>query len=234
MPTNTPDQQIEIPIGVDIADNPLAFVNNVADVEPRLVRRYLNEADRLARMLALSANDLSTLTTESRAEIYNGTNHISLFSRSLYANLFRTADAAAIVSNTVLQSDAVLTVALPAAGRFAFDATIFYDSAAAADFKLAFTWPAGVTARWGISGPATNVSAGAGDGVFSTATASGTSITVGGSGVGTANTLMATARGTLLMGGTSGNLVTQYAQNVSDASNTIVRIGSRLLIWRSE
>lgn len=232
MSVNTADQQITLPVGTDSADNPVAFVDAVADIENRLVRRYTNEADRTARMLALSENDISSLATENRVDCYDGTNHISLWQRSLFAAPFRTADAAAVVSSTVLVSDAVLTVPVPAAGRFQFDLTIFYDSSTTADFKLAFSWPALATGRWGMHGPATSVTAGVGDGVFNTVASSGTSIVIGGSGNGAASIMMAIARGSLLMGGTAGNLTVQYAQSVSDATNTIVRADSRLMVWR--
>lgn len=232
MPTDTTDQQITIPVDADSADNPVAFVNNVADVEQRLVRRYTNLADRTARMLVLNENDVSTLAAEDRVEVYDGANHISLAQRALFAAPFRTADSAAIVSNTVLASDSVLTVAVPTAGRFQFDLTLYYDSSGTADLKVAFVWPAGATGRWGMHGPATTVATGVGDGVFNTVASSGTAIVIGGSGNGASNITMAIARGSLLMGGTSGTFAVQFAQNVSDATNTIIRADSRLQVWR--
>lgn len=234
MPTDTTDQQITTPTGTDAADNPVAFVNEVADIEPRLVRRYTNEADRTARMLALTENDVSTLAAEDRAEIYNGTNHISLFSRGIFANRFRTADAAAINNSAVLVSDAVLVAALPTAGRFQFELVLFYDSSTTADLKVAFTIPAAAVIRWGGVGPSTTVSGGVGTAQFSVAIGSGTTITYGGSGVGTANTVALIAKGNVLMGGTAGNLQLQYAQQVADPTDTVVRAHSRLHVWRVE
>lgn len=232
MPTDTTDQQITRPIGADSADNPVAFINGLADLEPRLVRSYTNEADRTARMLSLSENALSTLAAENRAEIYDGAAHVSLFTRALFAEKFRTADAAAINNSTVLVSDATLVVALPTAGRFHWDLTLFYDSSTAGDFKVAHTIPAGATMQWGGLGASTAVSGGLGTGQFSAVTASGTSIAYGGSGVGTANTLMLNIKGGVVMGGTAGNLQVQYAQQTADPTNTVVRAHSRLLVWR--
>ena len=235
MPTDTTDQQITTPTGTDAADNPVAFVNNVADVEPRLVRRYTNEADRTARMLALAENDVSTLAAEDRAEIYNGTNHISLFSRGIFANKFRTADLAPPINNsTVLFSDTVLFAALPTAGRFQFELVLFYDSSTTADLKVAFTIPAAAVIRWGGVGPSTTVSGGVGTAQFSVAIGSGTTITYGGSGVGTANTVALIAKGNVLMGGTAGNLQLQYAQQVADPTDTVVLAHSRLHVGRVE
>lgn len=234
MPSNTTDQQITLPIGADSADNPVAFIDQTADVEPRLVRTYTNEADRTAKMLALVENNISGLAAEDRVEVYNGTNHISLYSRGIFANRFRTVDAAPVNNSTVLVPDAVLVVALPTAGRFQFELVLFYDSSTAADFKVAFTIPAGAVTRWGGVGPSTAVSSGVGTGQFSVAIGSGTTITYGGSGTGTANTLVIPIKGNVLMGGTAGNLQVQYAQQTADPTDTVVRAHSRLHVWRVE
>lgn len=232
MPTTTTDQGITIPVDADSADNPVAFTNNVAGIEQRLVRQYTNEADRTARMLVLPENAMSGLATENRLDVWDGAAHVSLYHRSVFANLYRTADSAALVSNTTLQNDTDLAIALPTAGRFQFEAVIFYDSSTTADFKAAFTVPAGATLRWGGIGASTTVSGGVGPGQFSVAIASGAAIVYGGSGTGTANTLILKISGTVVMGGTSGPLWFQWAQNTSDATNTIVRANSRLTAWR--
>lgn len=232
MPTNTPDQGIPLPIDADTADNPVAFVNDTAVVEPRLVRRYLTLADRTARMVSLSENDFSTLLAEDRAEIYDGANHISLYTRALFAAKFRTTDATPVNNSVALVSDSTLLVALPTAGRYQFECVLFYDSSTAADFKAAFTIPAGATMRWGGQGPSTSVASGVGTAVFTTTTVSGTAVVYGGSGVGTANAMLLVIKGAVLMGGTAGNLQLQYAQSVADPTDTIVRTHSRLLCWR--
>lgn len=233
MPVNTSDQQITMPIGADTADNPTAFVNEVADVESRLVRIYTNEADRTARMLSLAENNISGLAAENRIEVYTGTTQISLYSRALWADLFRTADAAPINNNAVLQSDAVLVTALPTAGRFHWNAILYFDAAAAADIKVAFTIPAGATMRWGGHGASTAVAGNVGTGQFLCTTVSGTAIPYGASGVGTANTSMIIINGTVVMGGTAGNLQLQYAQNTADPTDLVVRAHSRMSVWRA-
>jgi len=232
MPAVTTDQGITRPIDADSADNPVAFINMLAGAEPRLVRKYLNAASRTALMTVLSENDISTLATEDRAEIYDGTTHVSLHTRSLYADLFRSTDSAPINNSTVLVSDASLVTALPTTGRFNFDLTLFYDSANAADLKVTFTFPAGATARWGCIAPSNAVSTLIGTAFWGTVTASGTTVVFGGSGTGSTNTVMALARGTVVMGGTSGNLQLQYAQQTADPTDTVVRAQSRLHVWR--
>ena len=232
MPTDTSDQQITIPIGVDPADNPVAFVNSTADVEPRLVRTYTSEADRAARMTSLAENNISGLADVDRVEVWSGTTHLSLHTRALYADKFRTADAAAINNSVALVPDNTLFAALPAAGRFHWTLTLFYDGSAAGDFKVAHTIPAGATMRWGGIGAATAVAAGVGTGQFLATTVSGTAIPYGASGVGTANTMTVLIHGTVVMGGTAGNLQVLYAQQAADPTNLIVREHSRLQVWR--
>jgi hypothetical protein len=233
MPVNTSDQQITMPIGADAADNPVAFVNEVADIEPRLVRIYTSIADRTARMLSVSENNVSGLADVNRVEVYDGTNHVSLHTRAVWADLIRTTDSAAINNSTVLVSDAVLVTALPTAGRFHWTCVLYFDAAAAADIKVAYTIPAGATMRWGGHGPSTAVAGNIGTSQFLCVTGSGTTIPYGGSGTGTANTSMIIINGSVVMGGTAGNLQLQYAQNTADPTDLIVRTHSRMTVWRS-
>lgn len=232
MPTTTTDQGISRPVDADSADNPVAFVNELAGVEPRLVRTYTTEADRTAKMLAVSENNISGLSVDDRLEVWDGTSHVSLYTRSLFALKFRTTDSTPINNSTALVSDSTLVIALPTAGRFHFEAVLFYDSSTAADFKAAFTIPAAATMRWGGVGPSTTVAGGVGTGQFSTTAVSGTAIAYGSSGVGAANAQFLKISGAVLLGGTAGNLQLQYAQNTADPTDLVVRTHSRLLAWR--
>jgi hypothetical protein len=228
MPTNTPDQQLTRPVGPDGANNPLAFTDFIADVETRLVLKYTNLADRTARHTAPVVGDRTDLATEARADVYNGTAYISAAARGLYAQRMRTTNAAPINNSTTLVSDAVLTVPLDELGTYSFWGRIYYDSSSIADIKVAFTFPAVAAngAKWGLqgrdSGTATNFSA-------TVATASGTALAAGGVGVGT-NTFLE-FNGFINITAT-GNLVTQYAQNALDATNTTVQFGSYLDVMK--
>jgi hypothetical protein len=221
--TVTPDQGIVIPIGTDGADNPQAFIDMIAGVESRLVLRYTDLANRTALHTAPVENQITALAAENRMDAYDGTGYISLAARALYARRMRTTDAVPIVNNT-LASDAVLTVPLDVTGTFRFYGRIYYDASTVADFKLAFTFPAVAAsgAKWGLIGrdaaTATNITA-------AVATASGTAIPAGGNAVGTAT--FADFDGFLITTAT-GNLVTQYAQNTTEATNMTVRFGSWL------
>lgn len=229
MPVNTADQQITMPIGADAADNPVAFVNAVADVEQRLVRIYTNEADRTARMLSVAENELSGLATENRVDVYDGTNHVSLFSRSSFVYARKTLDQNLTISSTVMQDVTTLLAPMPTAGTFGFDAFVIYSSAVAADIKFSFTFPAGATVAWNGLGVATTGTA-TGDGTFNIITVSDTPIAMGGNGVGVP--MAARFEGSYIAGGTAGNLQMRAAQNTSDATQSVVLAQSRLRVWR--
>lgn len=229
MPSNTSDQQITLPVDPDSADNPVAFTNFVADVEPRLVRQYVDAADRTARQLAVSENEISTLAAEDRVEVFNGAVNISLFTRSLYAHIRKNADQT-VNNSTALVNDNALFVTLPATGTFSFEMVVLYISSAVADFKIGFTWPAGATGTWFPLGPATG-STGSGDASFTVANTSGGSMNFGGGGAG--NDLGMLIHGELSMGGTGGNLQFRFAQANLEASNTIVLDRSSMRVWRT-
>jgi len=233
MPADTPDQQITYPVDADAADNPVDFLAMLADVEPRLQREYTTEADRTTRMTALSNGDLSVLTAPSvgspRTEVYDGTNHISLQTRSFFAFVRKTSNE--VVNNsTTLQDDNALLAALPTAGTFAFELDLVYSASTVADFKMAFTIPAGASITWWGFGLVTGVSSMSGDIQFMAATASGTSASIGGAGTG--NFTSARIAGEVVMGGTAGNLQLQWAQANLEATDATVRAPSRLMVWR--
>lgn len=223
MSTVTTDQGIVIPVGGDAANNPTAFTDMIAGVESRLVLRYTDLANRTALHTAPVEGQLTDLAAENRMDAYDGTTYISAAARGLYARRMRTTDAVAIVNNTLV-SDAILTVPLDVTGLYRFYGRIYYDASTVADFKLAFTFPAVAAsgAKWGLLGrdatTATNITA-------AVATASGTAIAAGGNGVGTAT--FADFDGFINITAT-GNLVTQYAQNTTEATNMTVRFGSYL------
>lgn len=229
MPTDTSDQQITMPVDADAADNPVAFVNMVADVELRLVRLYTNEADRTARMASLVENNISGLAAENRLDVYSGTNHVSLYARSLFAMAYKSANQTMTPSSTALQNVTDLVVAMPTAGTFSFRGVIYYDSSTVADLKIAFTTPAAVTFRWGGIGVATSGGA-TGDGNFATVTGSDTPLSYGGAGAG--NVMLCQVEGEYVAGGTAGNLQFRAAQNSVEASNTIIVARSRIEVWR--
>jgi hypothetical protein len=228
MSTVTTDQGIVIPTGSDAADNPQAFIDMIARVESGLVLRYTTLANRTALHTAPVEGQITDLAAESRMDAYDGATYVSLATRALYARRMRTTDAVPIVNNTLV-SDAILTVPLDVTGTFRFYGRIYYDASTVADFKLAFTFPAVAAngAKWGLMGrdaaTATNITA-------AVATASGTAIPAGGNAVGTAT--FADFDGFITTTAT-GSLVTQYAQNTTEATNMTVRFGSWLEVVKA-
>jgi hypothetical protein len=231
MSANTPDQQITYPIGTDLADNPTAFLDMLADVEQRLSRQYTTVADRLARMLALAENQVSSLSTENRLDVYDGANHVSLAARSHNNFLFRTADAAAINNSTVLVPDAVLTAPVVPTGNatYLLEANVFYTCSTAADIKFTLNVPTVITMRWAGWGLGPTVTTTVGDIKIATVTASGTTDDWAGIGTGTTATWKLSG---YLTTATTGNIVLAYAQQTANATDLTVRTGSWLRVTR--
>ena len=232
MPTPTTDQGIPVPAGTDLASVVAAMQNAIAAIETRLNLRYTTAADRTARHPVGIEGESSDLSTESWADSFDGTAWISRTARGYRGMKILNADIAAINSGNTgitLVNDPNLVVPLEAVGSYAFGGLLFYDAPAAADMKMAFTWPGAPTAsRWGATGrdiaTTTNVSQ-------AVITVSGTSAPFGALGVGVPAWVL--FDGYIRNTGVAGNLQLQYAQQVADAGNFVVRAGSRLWVLKT-
>jgi hypothetical protein len=229
MPAVTPDQGLSLPIGADVANNPAAFNNFVAGVEPRMVRLYTNLADRVARQLVVAENELSALATEDRVEVYNGSANISLHTRSMFLSTRIAVDQVLTASSVVLQNVTNMAAALPGVNNsiFRWRSHIFYDATTVADIKFAYTIPAGATMRWGINA----IGPGGVNPIYTAITGSGTATSVGALGIG--SVMIAMVEGEVTMGVTAGNLQLQAAQNAAEASVTTVFARSCMEVWRT-
>lgn len=230
MPTVTTDQGLSLPVDADVADNPVAFANFVAGVEPRLVRLYTDEADRTTRQLVVAENEVSGLGTENRVEVYNGANNISLHTRAQYLTTRVAADQILTASSTVLQNVTSMVATFPATvsgAIYSWRGYVFYDATTTADIKFAWTIPTGATMRWGINalGP------GGTNPIYTTISGSGTAISCGALGV--ATVLYALFSGEMTMAANAGDLQLQAAQNTSDASVTTIFTRSFMEVWRT-
>lgn len=230
MPTVTPDQGLSLPIDADVADNPVAFNNFVAAVEPRLVRLYTDTADRAARQLVVAENELSGLGTENRVEVYNGSTNISLHTRAVSTTTRVAVAQVLTASSTVLQNVTNMLAPLPGTvgAIFQWRGYVYYDASTTADIKFAFTIPAGASMRWGLMGLGTG---GTNPSPYATTNVSGTALALGALGIGTVH--YATFVGEVTMGATAGNLQMQAAQNAADASVTQVIERSFMEVWRT-
>lgn len=231
MPTNTPDQQVTVPIGTDAANNPTAFLDQIADVETRLVLKYTNVADRTARHTAPIENDLTGLAAENRYDVYDGANYVSLEARSYHFSVQRITDGTPVNNSTVLVNDTVLVGALSTGASYQWEAGIFYDSGTTGDIKFAFTTPtfAAGNMRWAGMGLATTAATNEGDVRIATVNVSGTATQFGGIGVG--SVLFARLEG-FITTTSAANLQLQMAQQAAEAVNTTIRTGSYLRAWR--
>lgn len=231
MPTNTPNQGIPIQNPGDPANLPGAQTSEVAVVENRLVQRYTDATDRTTRNPAPGENQVSALGSEDRMDVFDSANWVSLYRRSVLSYTEVTADQ--VLSNTTTLTNITSLVApVPSAGTIHWEAFMFYDSSATEKIQFAFTWPAGVSApRWGGAALDTTATTATGSVKMAITAGSGTGIGYGSAGIGTL--VVAHFWGRMAMGGTGGNLQMQFAQNSAAATNTTVRIGSRMIVWRT-
>lgn len=130
-------------------------------------------------------------------------------------------------ANTTITADPDLTFALAANTTYQFKATIFFTTTATGDFKFRHTGPASPTLvrikRSNIVGGATAYASIAVDSAFSAAD-------VALAGTGTEGWIE--MEGVIVNGTNAGSFTFAWAQNTSDAGNTIVRRGS-FIEWRT-
>jgi hypothetical protein len=134
-------------------------------------------------------------------------------------------------SNTTLV-DTNLAFEGVADAEYWYVALISYSAATTPDLKFAWDVPSGAGVRRFtqslIEGAASGVNAGAD--VIMRTPGTGTEIIAGGAGDGAFN--LARDEGIITMGGTAGDVTLQFAQENSDAGDTIFRAQSRLIYQR--
>lgn len=185
-------------------------------------------ADGTAFLLVLdSKNTTGDPTGVNGGQYYNSTNNkFRCYQNSVWADcttgfntITKTADQAATQSSTTMQNDNTLLFPVAANGVYVFDALIpVDDSNTTADIKYTLTTPAGATFNAYTTGNATACA-------IST---SGTACTV------TTNltTMLISIRGTIVVGGTAGNVQFQFAQSTAAAASFPVIKKGAVLNWR--
>lgn len=134
-----------------------------------------------------------------------------------------TADQTVNASTTLVNATS-MSVAVAASSNYLIDGWLMYASDTTPDIKFAFTYPAAATLSWSGSGYWTNIASGGPAGAtggevnLNARNRSATAISAGGIGAGTAAGMV--IRGLLIVGGTAGTLQLQFAQEVSNASDT--------------
>lgn len=223
MSTTTPDQQITIPQGTDLADVVAMIASMVAGVETRLNLRYTNAADRTARHPVGIENEISALADVNRITVSDGVNWVSHAARGYHAFQVRSTNAVPINNSIGLVGDSVLTTPIDAGGNYVYGGALVFDSATAADIRVAAVWPA-AAANTRFSAMGRNITTNTNIDTPSS-TVSGTPVAIGSNGVGTIAWLAFTG---VLLNPAAGNLQIQYAQQVADVSDLTVRAGSHL------
>lgn len=230
MPTVTPDQGLSLPIQADAANEQTAFANynnGASGVENRLVKRYINLADRTARNPAPVAGEISYLTTPGVHYRWTGSTWFELYSLTAY----KSVETQVVNNSTAFVNDSHLVIGMQANAIYAIDGHFFWDSGNTGKIKFIFTIPAGAASNlWTIAGPDTSSTTTTGVPNWSTSGGVTVALARGAAGIGTP--VSGQVRGDVTVAGTAGNLQLQWAQNALEAVNTRVKAGSWLRITR--
>lgn len=162
--------------------------------------------------------------TDTRREyIWSGTVWLPRGPLIVVKSTDKTANA-----NTTLSDDPQLSIAVLAATTYLFEALLIWSSGTTPDAKFGLTVPAGCTwqlAPFGIPAAGTATAGSLETAIF---TASG--IPLGGVAAGTKTAALVT--GVVFVAGTAGSVTVSWAQNSSNASNTVLYTGSWLQLTR--
>lgn len=223
MSANTTNQQITYPVGTDLADNPTAFLDMLADVENRLVQRYTSDADRTARNPAPTIGELSFVAGGTWYDRWTGTKWLPVTTLKVMKTATQTVN-----NSTALVNDTELFIAFPATGgvstRWSIEGWIAYTSTIVADFQVTFAAHANITGReYTFTGLATTATGTTGD--FTAQRVTG-SAALGGAGAAAGIGI----NGFFSSNGLAGTLQLQWAQNTLEATNTQVFSGSWLKV----
>ncbi|MFD1238219.1 hypothetical protein ACFQ34_33500, partial [Pseudonocardia benzenivorans] len=121
-----------------------------------------------------------------------------------------------------------LSLPVLASTTYLLSALLIWSTGTGPDAKFGLTVPAGCTWQVAPFGIPTSVTATAGSIETAVFTASG--IPLGGVAAGTKTAALVT--GTVVVGGTAGTVTISWAQNTSNASNTVLYTGSSLQLTR--
>lgn len=146
----------------------------------------------------------------------------------------KTADET-VTSNTTLQNDDELAVALATATTYRLESRLYVFGAAAGDIKVALAFPANTTVQafggHSIVTGAVTVATSADVEARAVVTQTASPTTALSFGVPDTNGIVVTLSATVVTTSTAGTLNLQWAQNSSSGTGTIVKIGSWLRVW---
>lgn len=158
------------------------------------------------------------------------TNMVQIMANAMEMYPVRKTSDESLSTNTTAQTDDELFVAVGSSKVYQVHMAVIYEAGTTGDFKYGFTFPSLATMTWGtISANATTLTT-VSTAAFGSAT-SGTSLfAAGGNGAG--NQLMVLIEGVLVTSSNAGTLQFIWAQNASDATATIVKTNSLLMLTR--
>lgn len=140
-------------------------------------------------------------------------------------SVVKTSDES-VTSSTTLQDDDELLFAVGANEEWVVEFFLRCDGATGGDFKATVSAPSGSTGWAGVVGPGTTAT------TFENATANNQLQNIGAAPpvgmLGTGNSVLVLVSAYIAVGGTSGNVVLQWAQQASSGTATRVLIGSHL------
>jgi len=230
MPTNTADQGLTIPAGADAANLPANLTTLTGQIEARLVKQYVNEADRTARNAAPTEGQLSWLQNLDRFEYWNPTGTPAWWELlPLYAR--KTAETQTANATTTFLSDTHLLLPVRASAVYALEGFFWWDSGTTADIKWQWLGPAGFAMPiWRVGGTLASVAGNTGSYDSQISNGATSPIALAGAGIG----LMSSGllQGIVTTGGTAGNLQLQWTQNASEAVNTRMKTNSWMRLTR--
>lgn len=224
MPVNSSDQQITMPILADPADQAQAFSDYNVDVEPRLVKKYVDAADRTARNAAPTQGEISFLGNPGRYDVWMAPVVSAWWEmRALYVN--KATEAQVVSNSTVFVNDSHLLLPMQINARYELTGMAVIDAGAAADFKIDWVGPAGFAMpRWLTHAPDTAANTNRGSAAASNVQ------TINGAGIGTF--LYIPIWGIVTTAGTAGNLQLRWAQNTATVENTRMKQDSWIKLIR--
>lgn len=144
----------------------------------------------------------------------------------------KAADTSRASTTTMTADPDLVNIPVVANAAYIVEGFIIYSAVDVADFKCQFTGPAAASMNWhgGCLPPASTGAVG--QYIYDCQTLSAVYTPGGGDAAGNGTSMMLDVKGLLRTGANAGNFGVQWAQNVSNATATIVRTGSYLQLRR--